>query len=127
MTSRDFPEEIVDESSKRNELRLQNTRRDGFKLNLGECSDLSERRRPLELPVYGQELAHRGPRKRVNFSLNSKMADPDRANQDPSCRGGFTCCNHIIREHGKFGIRLSFAIVHCRFNNFLFEDFYYTI
>jgi len=40
----------------------------------------------LELPVYGQELAHRGPRKRVNFSLNSKMADPDRANQDPSCR-----------------------------------------
>ncbi|XP_005098777.1 dual specificity mitogen-activated protein kinase kinase 4 isoform X2 [Aplysia californica] len=78
MTSRDFPDEIIDESSKRNEVRRPNALRDGLRVFSSERRDTAPRRWPENESVYGQNLAQQASRKLANFSLNSKMAASSR-------------------------------------------------
>ena len=81
MTSRDFPEEIIDESSRKSEVRRPNSLSDGLRILSPQAQEAAARRWPQNEAVSGQNPAQRGVRKLANFSRNPKMASPDSTGQ----------------------------------------------
>lgn len=81
MTSRDFPEEIIDESSKRSEVRRPNSLSDGLRIISPQAQEATARHWPVDEAVSGQNPAQRGVRKLANFSRNPKMASPNSTGQ----------------------------------------------
>ncbi|GFR75208.1 dual specificity mitogen-activated protein kinase kinase 4 [Elysia marginata] len=81
MTSRDFPEEIIDESSKRSEVRRPNSLSDGLRIISPQAQEATARHWPQNEAVSGQNPAQRGVRKLANFSRNPKMASPNSTGQ----------------------------------------------
>ncbi|KAK7002889.1 Dual specificity mitogen-activated protein kinase kinase 4 [Biomphalaria glabrata] len=86
MTSRDFPNEIIDESSKRNELRRPNTLADGLRGFSTARQEATPRRWPPNNILYGQDTAQLDLTKLANFGRNSKMASPDDGDQSSEMR-----------------------------------------
>uniref|UniRef100_A0A2C9L3K9 mitogen-activated protein kinase kinase n=1 Tax=Biomphalaria glabrata TaxID=6526 RepID=A0A2C9L3K9_BIOGL len=86
MTSRDFPNEIIDESSKRNELRRPNTLADGLRGFSTARQEATPRRWPPNNIFYGQDTAQLDLTKLANFGRNSKMASPDDGDQSSEMR-----------------------------------------
>ncbi|BFZ02853.1 hypothetical protein BsWGS_05892 [Bradybaena similaris] len=74
MTSRDFPDEIIDESSKRNELRRPNNLLDGLRVFPSTRQEAPSRLWPHNDAVYGQNPVQEDSRKQANCSRNCKMA-----------------------------------------------------
>ena len=91
MTSRDFPDEIADESSKRNEVKRPNKLSDGFKVIPKDSGDLDPRRGQQNEPVYGLEPTQQATRKLANFTLNTKMAAMGRGDQTSASGSGGGC------------------------------------
>lgn len=81
MTSRDFPDDLIDESSKRNEIERPKTLFGGLRLFSFDRQETKLKNWPEKEAVDGHSHAPRDLRKLANFSRNSKMAAPESPKQ----------------------------------------------
>jgi len=96
MTSRDFPDKIADESSKRREASPPKSLRDGLRLPQASPRNNPTRACPFNEAFHGQDHRFSSPRKLANFSLNPpKMADEGQQEES--------------REQIRQGLRLDFG------------------